>query len=170
MPILRYFVFVGGTLLALLFICDALLPHVPLPSVVASDSERPVVRIRSERKWPERVVMDTSIPMVAPVTVANADAVPPAVAAADAKARVREAFAQAGVSEAKPTAIAQTNIAQTNIAQTNMAPTKVADVTVPKSDELKVKPKHKARAQASRPMMLVAQQPQSQYGWFRTAW
>ena len=96
MPLLRYFMFVGGALLALLFVCDAVLPQVPLPGNLTSGPYLPAVRIRSDRKWPERVVFDTSIPSVAPVKVAAAAAVPPApptAAEISAKARVRDAFA-----------------------------------------------------------------------------
>src|SRR5882757_10034640 len=104
MPLLRYFVFVGGALLALLFFCDAVLPQVPLPVNLVSGSDRPAIRIRSDRKWPERVVFDTTIPSIAPVTVAAAQAapVPPAIAEASAKARVREAFAQIPSEHSEP--------------------------------------------------------------------
>lgn len=162
MPILRYFVYVGGALLALLFICDAVFPQVALPTVMSAVSDRPAVRIRSERKWPERIVLDTSIPMTAPITVANADTVTPVAAAVDAKARVRDAFAQAGSSEVKQQPAAQI---------TGSTPAKMADATVPKPAELKGKAKHKtARAQAPRPLMLVAQQPQPHFGWIGSTW
>jgi len=74
----------------------AVLPQVPLPvNLVSVPIVRPSVfaRTGSGRK---RVVFDTTIPSIAPVTVAAAQAapVPPAIAEASAKARVREAFAQ----------------------------------------------------------------------------
>jgi len=94
MPLLRYFVFVGGSLLVLLFICDAVLPQVPLPENLTSGSDLPAVRIHSDRKWPERVVFDTNAPSVSPVTVAAAQAISPAMAEASAKIGVRDAFAQ----------------------------------------------------------------------------
>src|SRR5215471_8529654 len=94
MPLLRYFVFVGGALLALLVISDAVLPQVPLPGNLTSGSDLPAVRIRSERKWPDRIVIDTSIPMPAPTVVAKADVAPVPPAVSDSKVRAREAFAQ----------------------------------------------------------------------------
>src|SRR3954467_6498247 len=49
MPVLRYFVFVGGALLALLLVCNAVLPQAPLPETLKSVSDMPSVRIKSER-------------------------------------------------------------------------------------------------------------------------
>jgi hypothetical protein len=54
MPLARYFSFVGGVLLALLFILDAYLPKIPVHET--ADPSLPVIRIHSERKWPERIV------------------------------------------------------------------------------------------------------------------
>jgi hypothetical protein len=162
MPLLRYFMFVGGALLALLFVCDAILPQVPLPGNLASGPDLPAVRIRSDRKWPERVVFDTSIPSVAPVKIAAAEAArsaPPTAAEISAKARVRDAFAQLppGQAEPKPSSGA-----------------KIVAMAEPGKGELKAEPKpqpkrkvSKARP-ASRPVMLLAQQPH--YGLFDTTW
>jgi hypothetical protein len=103
MPVARYFLFVGGVLLALLLAVDA---FVPQPAVVANQAvpsiDKTVVRIRSDQKPPERVVYDTSIPTIVPPTV-TAQAVAPPVASADAtaQARVRETFAQYVPAEAK---------------------------------------------------------------------
>jgi hypothetical protein len=102
MPLLRYFMYVGGALLTLLLISNAVLPQVPLPGTLTSGSDLPTVRIHSERKLPDKVVFDTSVPVrtSAPVAVVAAApvpavvAAPPAVAEMSAKARVREAFAQ----------------------------------------------------------------------------
>ena len=107
MPVARYFLFVGGVLLALLLAVDAL---VPKQAVVASQAtpsvDKTVVRIRSDQKPPERVVYDTSLPTIVPPRAATAQAVAPsvpAVASADAsaQARVRETFAQFVPAEAK---------------------------------------------------------------------
>jgi hypothetical protein len=69
-PIARYFIIVGGTLAALLFIAGWCLPS---PPVVFADQplavERAIIRIKSARKWPEKVVMDTSQPAIAPPAV-----------------------------------------------------------------------------------------------------
>jgi len=95
MPVARYFLFVGGVLLALLFAIDAFVPREP---VVASNSapsiDRPTVRIHSDQTLPERVVYDTSLPTIVPpaATVQVAAAPPPA--ALSAQGRVHNTFAQ----------------------------------------------------------------------------
>jgi hypothetical protein len=69
-PIARYFIIVGGTLAALLFIAGWCLPT---PPAVFIDQplavERAIIRIKSARKWPEKVVMDTGQPAIAPPAV-----------------------------------------------------------------------------------------------------
>jgi hypothetical protein len=69
-PIARYFVVVGGALAALLLIAGWLLPEPPArfsnrPEII----ERVAIRIRSERKWPEKIVLDTSKPTITPPPV-----------------------------------------------------------------------------------------------------
>ena len=68
MPVARYFLFVGGMLVALLFALDAFAPQ---QTVVASNAvpsiNKTVVRIRSDQKLPERVVYDTSLPDRVPI-------------------------------------------------------------------------------------------------------
>jgi hypothetical protein len=66
-PIARYFMFVGGTLAALLFIPGWLLP--PPRGTFADQSvalDRAVIRIKSAQKWPEEVILDTSQPTITP--------------------------------------------------------------------------------------------------------
>ena len=101
MPVARYFLFVGGVLLALLFALDAYVPKEPAPSSTATAAvatvDNPTLRIRSDRKWPDPVVYDTSLPTIVPpqaVKTAAAAEVPAPVAEFSAKARVRETFAQ----------------------------------------------------------------------------
>jgi hypothetical protein len=113
MPIARYFLFVGGVLLALLLAVDALFPQqAVVASRGASSVDKTVVRIRSDQKLPERVVYDTSLPTIvpppavtaqvtAPVVAPSAPAVAAASADATAQARVRETFAQLVPAEAK---------------------------------------------------------------------
>ena len=62
MPLARYFLWVESVLLALLFIADACLPNLPAGKPT-TDRPPPAIRIHSERKWPERIVFDTSAPM-----------------------------------------------------------------------------------------------------------
>jgi hypothetical protein len=102
MPVVRYFVFAGGALLALLFAVGASAPN---PSVASSAdpvaktdavTENLSLKIRSDRKWPERIVFDTSIPTITAALAASTEtiAAPTAVAEYSPKARVRESFAQ----------------------------------------------------------------------------
>jgi len=42
-----------------------------MPDEVRADSELPVIRIHSDRKWPERVVFDTNRPSIVPAASAN---------------------------------------------------------------------------------------------------
>lgn len=101
MPIARYFLFVGGVLLALLVAIDAFVPQqAVVVSQAAPSIDKTVVRIRSDQKPPERVVYDTSLPTIVPPVVTAQAATPPAlavtpvVAGIPAQARVRETFAQ----------------------------------------------------------------------------
>ena len=70
MPIARYFIIVGGTLAALLFVAGWCLPT---PPAMFADQplalDRAIIRIKSDRKWPEKVVLDTSQPTIAPPAV-----------------------------------------------------------------------------------------------------
>jgi hypothetical protein len=99
MPLARYFFFVGGFLLALLFVIDSTLPKVTETESVRADAgtNKSFIRIHSDRKWPERVVFDTSLPTIVPasaIKVGAVDPVLPTITEASPKARVREAFAQ----------------------------------------------------------------------------
>jgi hypothetical protein len=111
MPVARYFLFVGGVLLALLLAIDALVPQQAVVASQAAPSvNKTVVRIRSDQKLPERVVYDTSLPTIVPPPAVTAQATAPVVAPpapamastdATAQARVRETFAQFVPAEAK---------------------------------------------------------------------
>jgi hypothetical protein len=71
MPVVRYVVFVGGLLLALLFAADHYFPPASQPSSVA-EVDRSVIRITSTRPVPERIVFDVSQPQVpAPAIAAD---------------------------------------------------------------------------------------------------
>ncbi|HLJ00992.1 MAG TPA: hypothetical protein VKT76_14860 [Bradyrhizobium sp.] len=100
MPILRYFLFTGGALLALLFAVSAYVPATPTIDISKPTADLSIIRIHSDQKWPERIVFDTTHPttpppphLAAPVV---AEAVPPArnVAGPPLKGQVRQAFAQ----------------------------------------------------------------------------
>jgi hypothetical protein len=139
MPVARYFMYVGGVLLALLFISDAFRPKLAVADRTDTATELPAIRIHSDRKWPERVVFDTSIPTIVPAQTVKAETVvPPPTPVADlsAKTRVREAFAQFVSPE-------------------------------PKKPEAKLQRKRKiAKSRVAPPVILVAQQPR--FGFFNT--
>jgi hypothetical protein len=105
MPVMRYFLFVGAALLALLFVAGEVFPTLPAESAVQETramADVPMIRIHTDRKWPERVVFDTSIPTIVPARTQMAKneasvAVPAQVAqVADVSTKVtaRDAFAQ----------------------------------------------------------------------------
>src|SRR5882724_2678531 len=62
MPLARYFLYVGGVLLTLVFILDACLTKFPVMESAHVNS--PIIRIRSDRKWPERIVFYTTPPTI----------------------------------------------------------------------------------------------------------
>jgi hypothetical protein len=98
MPVARYFLYVGGVLLALMFAIDAFMPQdVAVASHSAPGLDKTTVRIHSVQKLPERVVYDTSLPTIVPPaakTVIAAAAPPVRTADTSAQSRVRETFAQ----------------------------------------------------------------------------
>jgi hypothetical protein len=61
-PLRDYFLWVGGALLVLLFAADSLLPARPPSKLVESHFTRPRIRITSDLKGPEAVVIETSQP------------------------------------------------------------------------------------------------------------
>ncbi len=136
MPLARYFFFVGGLLLTLLFVVDATLPKVTEAVRAEAGTDKSIIRIHSDRKWPERIVFDTTLPTIIPASAVRAEAVVPASqtsAEASPKARVREAFAQFASSE-------------------------------PKKPELKPQPQRKRKIVRNRVVpsgVMVAQQPRS---------
>ena len=94
MPLAQYFSFVGGVLLALLFILDARFPK--LPAASKSKVYPPVIRIYSDHKWPERIVYDTSLPTIVSTSIAGTEDIIQAtetVAAVSTYAKERTAYA-----------------------------------------------------------------------------
>ena len=164
MPLLRYFLYVGGALLSLILIANLVLPQESLPGTLTSATELPAVRIQSDRKLPERIVFDTrSTVATAPVPVLPAAKIAAVVAPAQApalteemsaKARVREAFAQLppseDVSEPKMDQMARVVVPEPRMYKVKQAPKRVAA----------------ARPYAPRPLAMVAQQPH--FGSFQT--
>jgi hypothetical protein len=100
MPLARYFLVIGGALLALLLIANACLPM--LPVAIEASSNPVTIRIHSEQKLPERVVFDTSLPTIVPQKIASAELkVPdPAITRADVPIKAPEDLAQLRPSDA----------------------------------------------------------------------
>jgi hypothetical protein len=99
MPLARYFLFVGGALLALLFVFNAYAPPLAVVNRTEAANDLPVIRINSERKWPERIEFDTSMTPIIPAQLVKAEKaetvpVPATIAAVSAGERVRDAFGQ----------------------------------------------------------------------------
>ena len=118
MPVARYFLFVGGVLLALLFALDAFAPpQVAVASNSAPSIDKTVVRIRSDQKLPERVVYDMTLPTIVPPVAQTQIAAAPAVLVANIndQARVRDTFAQfvpAAVKKLEPQAPRKRKVAK----------------------------------------------------------
>jgi hypothetical protein len=128
-----------------------MMPRLPDIDNSASSADVPPIRIHSDIKWPERVVFDTSQPVVPLPKPALAEAAPapPSVSAEfPPKARVREAFAQLPLSAQVP------------------AETKKPAVVKPKHKVARVRvPRQPGMFMPQQPM-LVAQQPH--FGFFNT--
>jgi hypothetical protein len=120
MPLVRYFVFVGGALLALLLGFNAYGPRLPVAGQTEAAADFPVIRINSERKWPERIVFDTNRPATPPAQLAKPQAVPApaAIAAVSAADRAHNALAQFTPADSKklrPKLPAKRRIARTRV-------------------------------------------------------
>jgi hypothetical protein len=143
MLLARYFLYVGGALLALLFIVGAVLPQAPVAPGANSAADLPAIRINSDRKWPAKVIFDTSAPTIVPPQLANAADIkaPPAPTQVALTEAPSEAFAQVVPSDLKKSGV--------------------------KKSEPKLHQKRKvARRYMPPPRMMVAQQPQYGFGFF----
>lgn len=76
-PLRDYFLWVGGALLVLLFAADSLLPARPPSKLIESHFTRPPIRITSDLKRPEAVVIETSQPDFLPALPGKEFAVAP---------------------------------------------------------------------------------------------
>jgi hypothetical protein len=103
MPLGRYFVFAGSVLLALLFLAEWYIPQTATTRARA-EVDRSIIRLHSRHKWPERIVIDTSLPTIVPAPARMAEA-PPVEAPIIARSP-REAFALLAPVQAATPAIA----------------------------------------------------------------
>jgi hypothetical protein len=98
LPISRYLFYVGATLLAMLFIADAFAPD--RPAIHGRVARSTTIRIHSDLKLPERIVLDTSRPTIVAADVVEVElGAPPG--ADFPQTRVREAFARLGAPDAE---------------------------------------------------------------------
>ena len=114
LPLRRYFLFVGGGLLALLFLLDAVLPPSGKQSS-ASEPNFPVIRIHSEVKGPPAVVIDASQRMIVPVIVAQDDSPTAPAPFVVPDSRVRESFAQFVLSSNRQTGASEPKKPERNL-------------------------------------------------------
>jgi hypothetical protein len=147
MPLARYCSFVGGVLLALLFILDACFPK--LPVAAKAKVNLTVIRIYSDRKWPERIVYDTSLPTIVPTSTASTGVIiqaPKIIADASAGAKERESFA--------------------------MLPPSIDRLQASNAKMREPKPQHHRKVARKRaPAPTIAMARQLQFGWFgRNFW
>jgi hypothetical protein len=84
MPLLRYFTFVGGALLALLVVLSFFLPETE--TTARPDTVKPLIRIASDKVGPPRVDIDTRVQIsVVPASVVD---IPPQAPAGVADGRL----------------------------------------------------------------------------------
>jgi hypothetical protein len=86
-PLGRYFAFVGSLLLGMLFIADWYFPSTSSDSFFREGRvDKSIIRITSAHKWPQPIVIDTSLPTIVPPL--------PVLAKAAVVNQPREALAQ----------------------------------------------------------------------------
>jgi hypothetical protein len=85
--LVRYFLYAGSALLALLFLVNWYMPATTAADQAQQASiDKEILRIRSAQKWPEKIVLDTSIPTIVPppTLAATAPSPPPPFKTAEA--------------------------------------------------------------------------------------
>jgi hypothetical protein len=87
-PLVRYFAFVGSLLLGMLFIADWYWPGASSQTLFREPRvDKSIIRINSAHKWPELIVIDTSLPTIVPPPL-------PVLAKVPVINQPREAFAR----------------------------------------------------------------------------
>ncbi|PSO22096.1 hypothetical protein [Bradyrhizobium sp. MOS003] len=139
MPVLQYLLYVGGALLTLLFIVDACVPD--RSAGHARSGLSPAIRIYSDQKVPERVVLDTSQITIFPKEIAKGEFGTP-LSAESTQTQALDAFAQFESPDAG----------------------RILSRQLVKSDAKRQRQSKIARRYIERRIRLVARPPQ--YGWF----
>jgi len=78
--LVRYFLYAGSALLALLFLVNWYTPIVPTTAADQAQEtslDKEILRIRSAQKWPQKIEFDTNIPTIVPPPALVAS-IPPA--------------------------------------------------------------------------------------------
>lgn len=86
MFLVRYFLYAGSALVALLFLANWYAPAAPIAAAgQAQDTAlaKEILRIRSAQKWPQKIDFDTNVPAIVPppALVASVPTPPPLKAA-----------------------------------------------------------------------------------------
>ncbi len=121
-PLRSYFLSVGAVLIGLLFAANWLLPSPPSNSRIGSEPNLPNIRIHSELKGPEAVVIDTTRAVPTQVAAAQMDVSGPQALGLDAPAAHE---ADAPRESGRPTSVASAAL-RASFAQLVGAPPKRA--------------------------------------------
>lgn len=172
MLVLRYFVYAGGALLALLLACTALLPKPEVSDTpVASASDVPPIRIHSDRKLPDRIVLDTNATMPASPQVAQVSAPIQAPLPAEAAAKAREAFAAGKVEDEPKQIVAQTKrmdpkpVVKRRVARARAPEPYYGEPNYQSNYQSYAYQRYSYPRYAQPPRMMVAQQPRFGFFW-----
>jgi hypothetical protein len=134
MPLIRYFVFTGGALLALLYLADCYMAG-PVSAAAETAPDPSITRIHSAQTWPEKIVFDTSVRQI-PLTKTAASSASDAAAPPAAPEGTRQAFAMVAQSAAESKA------AESKTAESKAAESKQATPAAPKK---RVAERHRRR-------------------------
>jgi hypothetical protein len=133
MPIVRYIVWVGTSLLALLFVANWCIVEIPQEAVHEAIA-MPVIRIASVQQPPEAVVIDTNQPTNIPPPIPPESAIPDAPSPLQSYASVESPPVTVGVDQKKPknlknsktkVAVHQSPVVRTHVVATNSSPAPV---------------------------------------------
>jgi hypothetical protein len=133
MPIVRYIVWVGTSLLVLLLVANWLLPE-PHREAAHEAIDKPIIRIASAEHQPEPVVIDTNQPTIVPPPIPPESAIPDAPSPLQSYALVESPPVTVGVDQKKSknlkkpktkVAVHQSPVVRTHVVATNSSPAPV---------------------------------------------